>query len=375
MPAKKPPASLGWFGKVKGHVGEAKERFEADAKQRAGAEAATGSTILTDKMLQSGRWDSGKVLYTTLNGGKTEITANELATFRHNMQLAKRQAGFATGKGITARQVIDLASAKPLAYLPKRPDGAGSDIDRARKEITMGVPVSALHDCVRFITNAGGSTPSVTRHHVTIQLAGFRNAVDAIIASGGDSATVRKQANKMRKGGLKFDCSCDRHRYFLRYVATIGGFNAGRDETGFPKIRNPGLKGVACKHVLRVMAELESSNAVLRFLERHLQGVSAYKANTTVKQTKAEEAIQSKSAARIKTSAQRVVEARKAREKAALARAAKVAASKSSKKIAPATRKIQSALSSGKISQSDLDVFRRYAMTDAQIARQIDKKD
>lgn len=328
-----------WFGKVKGHVGEAKGRFEADAKQRADAEATAKSTILTDKMLQSGQWDSGKVLFTTLNGGLTQITANELAAFRHNMQLAKKQAGFSTGKGITARQVIDLASAKPLVYLSDRSDGARSDIDRARKEITMGVPVSALHDSVRFITNAGGSTPGVTRHHVTIQLVGFRNAVDAIIASGGDQAAVRREANKMRKGGLKFDCSCDRHRYFLRYVATIGGFNAGRDETGFPKIRNPGLKGVACKHVLRVMTELESSNTVLRFLERHLQGVSAYKANTTLKQTEAEEAIQSKAPTRIKTSEQRAAEARKVREKAALARAAKVAATKPPKKTAPASRR------------------------------------
>ena len=143
----------------------------------------------------------------------------------------------------------------------------------------------------------------------------------------------------MRKGGRKFDCSCDRHRYFLRYVATIGGFNAGRDETGFPKIRNPGLKGVACKHVLRVMAELESSNSVLRFLERHLQGVSAYKANTTVKQAEAEEAVQPKTPTRIKTSEQRAAEAQKAREKAALARAAKEAATKPPKKIASASRR------------------------------------
>lgn len=342
-----------WLGKVRGHVGEANRRFDADAKQRAEAEAAAKSTILTDKMLQSGQWDSGKVLFTTLNGGVTQITANELATFRHNMQIAKKQAGFATGKGITARQVIDLASAKPLVYLSDRSDGARSDIDRARKEITMGVPVSALHDSVRFITNAGDSTPGVTRHHVTIQLMGFRNAVDAIIASGGDSAAVRREANKMRKGGLKFDCSCDRHRYFLRYVATIGGFNAGRDETGFPKIRNPGLKGVACKHVLRVMTELESSNSVLRFLERHLQGVSAYKANTTVKQTEAEEAIQSKAPARIKTSEQRKAEAAKAKERRATKAAAKAAPRSKAKKPA-ATRRLEAQIDKGEITAEDL---------------------
>lgn len=358
-----------WFGKVKGHVGESNRRFDADAKQRADAEAATKSTILTDKMLQSGQWDSGKVLFTTLNGGMTQITASELATFRHNMRLAKKQAGFATGKGITARQVIDLASAKPLSYLPGRADGAKSDIDRARKEITSGVPVSALHDTVRFITNAGGSTPGVTRHHVMIQLVGFRNAVDAIIASGGDPAVVRREANKMRKGGLKFDCSCDRHRYFLRYVATIGGFNAGRDETGFPKIRNPGLKGVACKHVLRVMSELESSNSVLRFLERHLQGVSAYKANTTVKQAEAEEAIQSKAPARIKTSEQRKAEADKAKARRALKAAASRPKSSSPKKTDPYTRRIESAIKKGSLTPDQLNQMRAWGWSDKRIAK------
>ncbi len=330
--------STDWLGKVRGHVGEAKGRFDADDRRRADAEAAPKSTILTDRMLKSGL-DAGKVLFTTLNGGLTQITANELATFRHNMQLAKKEAGF-NGKGITARQVIDLASATPLKYARNQPGGAQSDIDKARKEITMGVPVSALHDTIRFITNAGPGS-KVSRHHVTIQLLGFRDAVDFITAAGDDSTAPRKAADRMRKAGLKFDCSCERHTFFLRYVATIGGFNAGRDETGFPKIRNPGLKGVACKHVLRVMTELESSGAVLRFLERHLQSVSAYKANTTLKQVEAEELARAKKApTRIKTSEQRDAEARKARARRSLLKAAKEAAkSKPQKKPGSASRR------------------------------------
>ncbi len=330
-----------WLGKVRGHVGEAKGRSDADAQRRADAEAAPKSTILTDRMLRSGQWDAAKVLYTTLGnrtGEAARITADDLATFRHNMQLAKKQAGF-SGKGITARQVIDLASSTPLKYVRSQPGGAHSDIDKARKEITMGVPVSARHDTVRFITNTGPGS-KVNRHHVTIQLLGFRDAVDSITAAGDDPTAPRKAADKMRKAGLKFDCSCERHTFFLRYVATIGGFNAGRDETGYPKIRNPGLMGVACKHVLRVMTELESSGTVLRFLERHLQSVSAYKANSTLKQAEAEELVRAKKApTRIKTSEQRDTEARKAREKSALARAAKEAATKPPKKIAPASRR------------------------------------
>jgi len=333
-----PTCGQSWLGKVKGHIGEAKGRFSADARQRAQAEKSPQSVILTDQMLRSGL-DAGKVLFTTLNGGVTPITANELATFRHNMQLAKRQAGF-KGAGITARQVIDLASAKPLRYLSRQPNGALSDLDKAKREITRAIPVSTRDDSVRFITNAGIESKS-GRHHVTVQFTQFRNAVDSVVAAGNDPKAPRRAADMMRKAGLKFDCSCERHRYFLRYVATIGGFNAGRDETGFPKIRNPRLKGVACKHVLRVMAELESSGAVLSFLEQHLaRQVSAYKGRMQTRQKDAEAALKAKKRpTRIKTSDERAAEAKRARDKRALTLAAKTVSAHSSKRVASATRR------------------------------------
>ena len=84
-------------------------------------------------MLRSGQWDAGKVLFTTLNGGLTAITGDDLARFRRNMTLAKKQAGF-KGGGITARQVIDLAAAKPLKYRTEQPRDAASDLDKARRE-------------------------------------------------------------------------------------------------------------------------------------------------------------------------------------------------------------------------------------------------
>jgi len=330
---KSPASGQSWFGTVKGHVGEAKGRFAADARQRKEAEKASQSVILTDRDLRSGL-DAGRVLFTTLNGGLTAITANELATFRHNMNLAKKQAGF-KGGGITARQVIDLASAKPLKYVNGK-----SDIDKAKREITTAIPVSTRDDEVRFITNAGEDSKA-GRHHVTIRFMEFRNAVDAVVAAGDDTQAPRRAANKMRKGMLKFDCSCERHRYFLRYVATIGGFNAGRDETGFPKIRNPNLKGVACKHVLRAMTELESSGAVLGFLTNHLaRQVSAYKGSMQAKQKEAQAALAAKKRpTSIKTSKEREIEAKRAKERRKLAREAKVVESKPKKSTQYASRR------------------------------------
>lgn len=327
-----------WLGRVRGHVGEAKGRFDTDRREReaAGKAPADKNIILTEREVR-GEWDASRVLFTTLGGQARPITAEDLATFRHNMRQAERR--FKGGKGITARQVIDLASGTPLRYVS--PGQPASDIDKARREITMGVPVSAINGTIRFITNAGPDS-KVRRHHVVVNLHEFETAAAQLAATPNDGKggkTPKQIANWLRKQKLSFDCSCERHRYFFRYVATIGGFAAGRKETGYPKIRNPRLMGVACKHVLRVMTELESSNTVLRFLEKHMQRVSEYQARTQLAQMEAEEAVQPKTPTRIKTSEQRAAEARKVREKAALARAAKVAATKPPKKTAPASRR------------------------------------
>ena len=49
------------------------------------------------------------------------------------------------------------------------------------------------------------------------------------------------------------------------------GANAGRAENGFPKIRNPYLTGIACKHVLRAMVELDSSLFIWKFIAKTIE--------------------------------------------------------------------------------------------------------
>lgn len=72
-------------------------------------------------------------------------------------------------------------------------------------------------------------------------------------------------------------------------MSTIGNYNAGRAENGYPKIRNPGLIGIACKHVLRVMAEIEGAGLVQGFLSRAIEkGRKSADASARVQQKKAE---------------------------------------------------------------------------------------
>lgn len=331
-----------WFGTVRGHVAEARQKTADYVAQRQQAEQQ--GKILTRKEVQ-GEWDASRVLWTTLGGQVRPLTANDIATFRHNVrQVAGKYRG-----GIKPRQVIDLASGKPLNYASNVINGGAvpeyrSDIDKARREIRTAIPVSSVKGVVRFFTNAGEDS-KVTRHTVTVELMGWTSALGELAGvKTGDTKAVRSIANKMRKGYVKFDCDCERHRYFFRYLASTGGYAYGKQETGYPKIRNPNLVGCACKHVLRVMAELESSGTTLSFLTKALERANEDTMRTTLSQKQAEEALKKqKASARIKTSEQRKAEAQKARDR----RAAKKAAEKPTKPIAkqsPSMKKFLSAV-------------------------------
>lgn len=265
---KAPKAS--WIGTIKGHDKELAARLKADLESRERAAKGVNSTILTRKEVQ-GETLAGRNLRTTLGGTMRPLTAADLAAFRANIGTAI--AAVQSVGGITPQQVLNLAKGRPLNYngLDILSTGIKSDVDKARREITSAVLVSAVGGDLRFITPSGGESRA-TRHIVLVRLHEWRNALAAVAqATDKNESIYRTAADAMRKGKLSFECDCERHRYYFRYLATIGGFNAGRPETGYPKIRNPGLKGVACKHVIRVMTELLHSPAVLRFLIKHLK--------------------------------------------------------------------------------------------------------
>lgn len=211
-----------------------REASDAAAFDLARRQAAT--TILKPNEV-SGEYDAGRLLKTTLRGEIRDLTHDDIRAFQNNV--ARLKSKFKGG--ITAQSVIDLA-------LP-------SDKERANKQINMAVPASIHGGKVHFITNAGPDS-KVSRHHVHVQFLDFDAAV------GNSPNDPKKLAKLVTDGRLTFDCDCGRHTFWYRYIATIGKYNAGRNETGFPKIRNPNLKGVACKHVLRTMHVILKDSAV-----------------------------------------------------------------------------------------------------------------
>ena len=348
MARKKSP-----LGRLSGSAAEAKRRFERDRREREAAGKAAGSVILNPNDVR-GQYDAGRVLMTTLGGGIRPLTHEDLASFRRNMQTVGRLSA----SGITARQIIDIASSGRLLSRT----GDIGDLGRAREQIKMAAPIAASvpaqsrHSLdVRFLTDAGPGS-KVSRHTVIVRLHGYGEQLRILAAAPLDpdkaraerARTAKQAADALRKGYLAFDCDCERHRYFFRYVATIGGYNAGRDETGYPKIRNPNLRGIACKHVLRVMAELQSSASILSFLERAMAKAQAnIERRVSLAATQAEaDALAAKQAAKpreIQTTEQRNAIARAARARRSVIAAATVAAiERPPNRIAPATRRLTS---------------------------------
>lgn len=228
---------------------QAKNKFTYDLNRR----LADQDKILTaDDM--SGLYDPSRRLFTTIDGSPRLLTLDDIAAFKAAVKDVQRKHGLQKdGKGvfggILPKQVIDLSRAQ--------------DRKRAEKEIHFAVPVQNRAGLVHFQTNAGPNNGAV-RHHVMVQFLGYDSAL-----AGGDSA--KGAATTMMRSKIRFDCDCGRHTFWYRYIATIGNFNYGRAEDGFPRVRNPTMYGVGCKHVLRVMQTITHGPTFLNFAIRMIE--------------------------------------------------------------------------------------------------------
>jgi hypothetical protein len=182
----------------------------------------------------SGGISPARLLYTTLGGQIRPITPADLATFRKSVT----QLGDKARQGLTAKEA--LAMSRP------------ADIERAKTEIRYSLPQRLQAGKVQLVTNAGPLSKA-TRHFVTLEFAQF----PAALARPGTPAQVALWLTK--ETALRFECSCEHFRYFLRFVATAGGWVAGRAEHGLPKLTNPTLDGACCKHLVRAMVDVRSS--------------------------------------------------------------------------------------------------------------------
>lgn len=202
-------------------------QIELDSRRQA-------RTILQPNKLAGGL-SSALMLTTTLGGeGVRAITPADLARFKK----AVAALGDKAQQGLSAKEAPGLSRA--------------NDIERAKSETRYSMPARLQSGKVHLVTDSD-SRSEVPRHHVNIEFAAY----PAALARPGTPADSAKWL--CMQSALRFECDCQHFRYFLRFVATAGGWVAGRSEHGMPKLRNPTLDGACCKHLARVMTDIQSS--------------------------------------------------------------------------------------------------------------------
>jgi hypothetical protein len=150
-------------------------------------------------------------------------------------------------KGVRVDQLV-RASRIPVNFVGKR--RGMSDFRKAATQIGTAVMYKIQRNMLYFRVTSSGHTPKYGHYQVRIRLEEW----DSQIMKTG---TYLVAARKAASGRVSFDCTCGRHQYWFRYLATIGGFALDPEEHVFPKIRNPRLSGACCKHVIKALAVLQ----------------------------------------------------------------------------------------------------------------------
>lgn len=161
-------------------------------------------------------------------------------------------------KAIKQREGHTKTNGVPLMALERISDSE----DITRSKFVRNATLYKIDGNILFFRVTGNSKP---QYQVRIQLEEWQKGIrDA-------HTNIHTVARKVAEGRISFDCQCGRHQYWYRYLACIGGFALDEPaEQDFPKIRNPGLKGCCCKHVLKVLRVLKSL-PVQRFIVAELE--------------------------------------------------------------------------------------------------------
>lgn len=180
--------------------------------------------------------------------GGTFFTLDDLKGFEKQRgktrdKFDNKTAGITYAQLVASSQAIDIKRANNAVD-----DGSG---------IKRATPVSLKHNVINIRVEA--SDISVHQHHlVRVRFEEWDQLVEDIAE---DDKAALKVTKSLCAGRVSFDCDCGRHQYWYRYIATAGNFAlAPPKEYAYPKVRNPKLQGVACKHVIHSMTRLQSAS-------------------------------------------------------------------------------------------------------------------
>jgi sRNA-binding regulator protein Hfq len=240
---------MAWFGKKKRRA-EFK-RFEKAfkrvwrGKKRARAAEKDRNALLTPELINVYRRNrQNLVLDYGRKGVTVTYTPKQLDKFAKETE--KKEKGFKTKEsGVPVPQLLSAS--------------LSDDIRRAKKDIRTAVLYRMKNNTLYFRVTASGKSKHFNHYQVRVRLEDW----DRMIRKHGVD-TYYLSAKKAAMGNVSFDCTCGRHQYWFRYLATIGGFALDPYEHVFPKIKNPGLRGCCCKHVIKTLAVLQTSIVLLQ---------------------------------------------------------------------------------------------------------------
>nr|AKN37107.1 Phage protein [Vibrio cyclitrophicus]AKN38184.1 hypothetical protein [Vibrio splendidus] len=140
--------------------------------------------------------------------------------------------------------------------------GASREIDKKRANnqvnddtgITSGTMIAVTGSLVSFRVKAS-KAHGADDHLVRFRLETWLSLIRSAEAS---PQGYRLAAANAVKGLISFDCACERHAYWYRYMATVGNYALEPEENAAPKQKNPQMTGMACKHVLWSLNKLTS---------------------------------------------------------------------------------------------------------------------
>lgn len=127
-----------------------------------------------------------------------------------------------------------------------------ADVDKWTKDKTRlvrrAVYLGVTEDYTVFFRVPSVTAKPATNYVVKVQM------VDYPDVEKDEDLSVREKVRLAISGDLKISCTCPAFLYFgYKYILTQVDSNESDKENRFPKVRNPKLQGVMCKHCYAAM--------------------------------------------------------------------------------------------------------------------------
>lgn len=143
-----------------------------------------------------------------------------------------------------------------------------SDTDKWTKDksklVRKAVYLGITEDYTVYFRVPSVTTEPPTNYTVKISLAEYKDMIED------KDLSVQEKVRLAIAGDLKISCTCPAYLYFgYKYILTQLDTNEADDEHRFPRVKNPKLQGVMCKHSYVALSVLPNNwNTIARDIKQ-----------------------------------------------------------------------------------------------------------